>query len=178
MGVKSTGIYYVNPRYPESSGTSAASAHISAAAALLLSIDQWTPDQIRTHLNESADKPQVLWGTCISNGRLNLRRAVCGPFQIVAPAGGVPLQGGTQFNVQWTLEYDSTIVQTAEISFRNAGNRAIVLGGAVFGPFAANAGQPGQQVNVPIQPPGTQAVIRIRSLEKNLYSDSDVFQII
>jgi subtilisin family serine protease len=178
MGVKSTGIYYVNPRYPESSGTSAASAHISAAAALLLSIDQWTPDQIRTHLNESADKPQVLWGTCISNGRLNLRRAVCGPFQIVAPAGGVPLQGGTQFNVQWTLEYDSTIVQTAEISFRNAGNRAIVLGGAVFGPFAANAGQPGQQVNVPIQPPGTQAVIRIRSLEKNLYTDSDVFQII
>ena len=177
MGVKSTGIYYVNPRYPESSGTSAASAHVSAAAALLLSIDQWAPNEIRTHLNESADKPQVLWNTCISEGRLNLRRAVCGPFQIVAPAGGVPLQGGVPFNVQWTLEYNSTIVQNAEISFRNAGNGAI-LAGAVFGPFAANAGQPGQAVNVPVQPPGTQAFIRIRSLEKNLYTDSDVFQII
>jgi len=39
-------------------------------------------------------------------------------------------------------------------------------------------GQPGQAVNVPVQPPGTQAFIRIRSLEKNLYTDSDVFQII
>src|SRR5204863_10100546 len=110
-------------------------------------------------------------------GRLNLRRAVCGPFQIVAPAGGVPLKGGLSFNVQWTLEYNSTIVQNAEISFRNAGNGAI-FAGAVFGPFAANAGQPGQAVNVPVQPPGTQAFIRIRSLEKNLYTDSDVFQII
>jgi len=95
----------------------------------------------------------------------------------VAPAGGVPLQGGVPFNVQWTLEYNSTIVQNAEISFRNAGNGAI-LAGAVFGPFAANAGQPGQAVDVPVQPPGTQAFIRIRSLEKNLYTDSDVFQII
>jgi thermitase len=178
QSILSTGIYYVNARYPESSGTSAASAHVSAAAALLLSIDQWTPQQIRTHLNESADRPPVLWGTCISEGRLNLRRAVCGPFQIVAPAGGLPLQGGTPFNVQWTLEYNSTIVQTAEISFRNAGNRAVILGGAVFGPFAANAGQPGQLVNVPIQPPGIRTVIRIRSLEKNLYTDSDVFEII
>ena len=35
-----------------------------------------------------------------------------------------------------------------------------------------------QAVNVPVQPPETQAFIRIRSLEKNLYTDSDVFQII
>ena len=174
--VYTTGIYYVNPRYQEFSGTSAAVAHVSAAAALLLSIDDWTPAELRVHLNESADRPHVLWGTCISNGRLNLRRAVCGPFQIVAPAGGQPLQGGLPFNVQWTLEYNSTIVQNAEISFRNAGNGGIL--GPLFGPFAANTGQPGQPVNVPNQPPGTQAFIRIRSLEKNLYTDSDVFQIL
>src|SRR5205085_3483188 len=79
QSILSTGIYYVKARYPESSGTSAASAHVSAAAALLLSIDQGTPQQIQTHLTESAERPSVLWGTCRSEGRLNLRRAVCGP---------------------------------------------------------------------------------------------------
>jgi subtilisin family serine protease len=174
--VYTTGIYYVNPRYQEFNGTSAAVAHVSAAAALLLSIDDWTPAEIRVHLNESADRPPVLWGTCISNGRLNLRRAVCGPFQIVAPAGGQGLQGGQLFNVQWTLEYASTIVTHAEISFINdaAGN---ILGP----PVVTAAANLGAQVMIP-NAPGIQAFVRVRGVvsgvARNLYTDSHVFRII
>jgi subtilisin family serine protease len=178
QSILSTGIYYVDARYPESTGTSAASAHVSAAAALLLSIDQWTPQEIRTHLNESADRPQVLWGTCISEGRLNLRRAICGPFQIVTPTGGLVLPGGVPFNIQWTLEYPSTIMELAEISVRR--------GGAQLGPpvlVSATSGVPpaAQPVMIPASP-GPAAFIRVRGVRAsnvptNLYTDSDVFTI-
>src|SRR5262249_29705103 len=151
---------------------SAAVAHVSAAAALLLSIDDWTPAEIRTHLNESTDRPSVLWGTCISNGRLNLRRAVCGPFHIVAPAGGQGLPHNQLLNVQWTLEYTSTIVTDAEISFidKTTGN---VLGTPVVTP-AVNLSA---QVMVP-NAPGVQAFVRVKGVQKNLYAESAPFNII
>jgi subtilisin family serine protease len=53
--VLSTGLYYVDPAYREYGGTSAAAAHVSGAAALLLAIDDWTPQEIRAHLVASAD---------------------------------------------------------------------------------------------------------------------------
>jgi hypothetical protein len=172
QSVLSTGIYYVNPRYHESTGTSAASAHVSAAAALLLSIDQWAPEQIRTHLNESADQPPVLWRTCLSQGRLNLRRAVCGPLAIVAPVAGQQLQRGTLFNVEWRLEYVSSIVQNVQISFINK-----ATGNIFGGPFPGAAADLELQVAVPNQAT-LQSFVRVEFVEKNLYADSAAFEIV
>jgi thermitase len=176
--IHSTGIYYLNlnARYPEFSGTSAASAHVSAAAALLLSIGQWTPAEIRTHLNESADRLSVLWGTSISEGRLNLRRAVCGPFQILAPVGVLSIPGASSFNVRWTSEYPSTIMTQAEISVIDDGTK-MALGPAILVPATSLV----QSVPIP-NVPGTSAFIQVRGVRAsgvptNLYTDSDVFQI-
>jgi hypothetical protein len=42
VGLLTTGLYYVHPRYPEFSGTSPAAACVSAAAALLFAVGDWT----------------------------------------------------------------------------------------------------------------------------------------
>jgi thermitase len=170
VDVLTTGLYYVDPRYPEFSGTSPAAAHVSAAAALLFAVDDWTPDELRRHLNASADRRRGLLHTCSSQARLNLRRAVCGPFTIVAPAGGEELGHGTLFDVRWTLDYDSPIVQHVEISFINA-----ATGAALGAPVNAAAGALTRQVTVPNAP--GQAFIRVKCTEKNLYTNSKVFAI-
>lgn len=66
-----------NPAYRSYSGTSPAAAHVSGAAALLLSIHpSWTPEKIRGHLMDAADPVPGLGRYCRAGGRLNLRRAV------------------------------------------------------------------------------------------------------
>jgi hypothetical protein len=170
VGVLTTGLYYINPRYTEFSGTSPAAAHVSAAAALLFAVGEWTPNDMRRHLNASADRRRGLHHTCRSEGRLNLRRAVCGPFTIVAPAGGEELGHGTLFDVRWTLDYDSPIVQHVEISFINA-----ATGLALGAPVNAAAGALTRQVMVPNAP--GQAFIRVKCTEKNLYTNSKLFLI-
>jgi subtilisin family serine protease len=64
-------------RYRRYSGTSPAAAHVSGAAALLLSIKPgWTPQKIRDCLIESSDRITALQPFCPEGRRLNLRRAV------------------------------------------------------------------------------------------------------
>jgi hypothetical protein len=170
--VLTTDLYRVNPRYPEFSGTSPACAHVSAAAALLFAIDDWTPDEMRRHLNASADYRPALHHTCRSEGRLNLRRAVCGPFAITAPAGSEALLHGTRFDVRWTLDYDSPVVRNIEISFINAAT------GAVLGrPFIAGAGSLIRRLTVP-NAAAARVFIRMRCKEKNLYTNSKEFRIV
>jgi thermitase len=58
-------------------GTSAAAALVSAAAAMLLSVDdKLSPKQVRDRLIASADKSAGLKGLCRANGRLNLSQAL------------------------------------------------------------------------------------------------------
>ncbi len=171
MRVQSTGIYYINPRYPDHSGTSPAAAHVSAAAALLLAIDNWTPNEIREHLNASADRPRSLQGICRSEGRLNLRRAVCGPFVITSPSGG-PHAKGLPLNVTWTLEYTSPQVITVDISIYHPASGTLVasLGSGI------SAAALGHVANLP-NLPRSNVVVRLKCLEKNLYTDSALFDI-
>jgi thermitase len=65
------------PAYRVYSGTSPAAAHVSGAAALLLSINpDWTPHDVRRCLVESADQISGLEQFCPGGRRLNLFRAV------------------------------------------------------------------------------------------------------
>ena len=170
IGVESTGIYYINPRYPENSGTSVSAAQVSAAAALLLAIDNWAPNEIREHLNASADQFRSLQGICRSGGRLNLRRAVCGPFEITNPVGGAMLAQGAMVNVQWMLHYPAPIVGTVEILFVDQATRVVL------------SSFPGRLNNglqaVPAPGLVTQAFIRLRCEARNLYADSAAFYIV
>jgi subtilisin family serine protease len=100
-----------NRGYRSYSGTSAAAAHISGAAALLLSIDErWRPEEIREHLIASVDPVDDLKGICRAGGRLNLRRAAHGPFEIAASRQGQDLV------VEWSCNYRSRVVETASLS--------------------------------------------------------------
>jgi subtilisin family serine protease len=79
--------------YRRYSGTSPAAAHVSGAAALLLSINpRWKPQQIRACLVDGADRVPALEPFCHAGRRLNLRRAVEIALQTKAcppPEGGV-----------------------------------------------------------------------------------------
>jgi subtilisin family serine protease len=63
--------------YRRYSGSSPAAAHVSGAAALLLSIKPgWSPQEIRACLIDSSDRITTLQPFCPEGRRLNLRRAV------------------------------------------------------------------------------------------------------
>jgi len=155
-----------NPAYRLYDGTSSAAAFVTSAAAMLLSIDDsWKPNEIRDHLIASADECPELYGLCQANGRLNLRRAVCGPFSIMAPNKGDHVKGGDKLEVKWSLDYDSPVVKTVEIS---------INGLPIEREISAGAG--GCVVELPRNPIPT-AVLRVKCREKNLYADSDPFVI-
>lgn len=180
--VLSTSLYFANPPLPptpiyspayrQTSGTSAAAAFVSAAAGLLLAIDDWSPVEIRNHLVASADLVPNLQGAGRPGRRLNLRRAVRGPFSITQPAAGAHLPAGSTFTVQWSNEYQAPIVSSVEVSFRDANAPSTVLGGVAGG--LGNTGS----ASVTVPGPTAQALIRVRCEQKNLYADSDTFTIV
>lgn len=62
-------------------GTSAATPHVAGAAALLLSVNPAaSPAEVRQALIESADRLPALVGKMVSNGRLNIARALEHPL--------------------------------------------------------------------------------------------------
>jgi subtilisin family serine protease len=76
VGVLSTHYYLGAPRWRTYSGTSAAAAQVSAAAALVRAFRPlWTAPQVRAHLMASVDPFRFL--DCVAGGRLSLRRAIC-----------------------------------------------------------------------------------------------------
>jgi thermitase len=175
--IVSTAIYFAPPippyhnAYREYGGTSAAAAQVTAAAAMLLAIGAWTPQEIRDHLVASADPVKDLTGICRANGRLNLRRAICGPFTIVQPSGGQRLQRNSFYDVEWRSEYNSPVVGMVEIT--------ITING-VATPLPPIGGVPNSGL-YRVQWPNqviTGAVLRLRSVQKNLYAESAPFNII
>ena len=169
--ILSTGLYYVNPAYRDYNGTSAAAAHVSGAAAMLLELDDWTPHELREHLVASAEPVRSLRGICRANGRLNLRRAVLGPFAIDKPILGEQLQRGATYRVEWHSEYVAPIVNSVEILFIDQ-DTGLVL--SQFGGFPNNGRR---NVVVPNQAIA-RAIVRVRCEQKNLYADSATFEII
>lgn len=179
--VLSTSIYFLSqplppptkvysPAYRLYSGTSASAAHVSAAAGLLLAIDDWTPAQLRDHLIASGDTIVNLQGAGRNGPRLNLGRAVCGPFSVTQPAAGMILTAGVAYTVQWVNLYNSPVVASVAIQFIDQANGAVL---------STSSGLPNGGSFTVIVPnhKTTQAIVRVQCEQKNLYADSPVFQI-
>jgi thermitase len=167
--ILSTGLYYSTPAYRSYNGTSAAAAHVTAAAALLLTIDDWSPLELRDHLVASAEPVHDLEGVCFAEGRLDLSRAVVGPFSVERPKGG-RLHRGALYNVVWHSHYAAAVVTSVEISFLD--NTGAVLSKDLNCP---NIGKHKMKVPNHATP---HATIRVKCEQKNLYADSHNFQIV
>ena len=179
--ILSTSIYFVSPPLPPptpvyspayrlSSGTSASAAFVSAAAGLLLATDDWTPAQIRDQLVASGDTIPNLQGAGRNGPRLNLGRALCGPFLVTQPGADVTLKQGTAYTVQWLNSYNAPIVASVAVQFIDHSSDAVLH---TF-PGLPNSGS--ATVIVPNRKM-TQVIVRVRCEQKNLYADSAAFQI-
>jgi Subtilase family len=74
--VLSTHYYLGAPRWRPYSGTSAAAAEVTAAAAVIRALKPtWTAHHVRAHLMASVDPLPFV--DCIAGGRLSLKRAIC-----------------------------------------------------------------------------------------------------
>jgi subtilisin family serine protease len=83
-------------RYRRYSGTSPAAAHVSGAAALLLSLKSgWTPRDLRACLIDSSDRIKALQPFCPEGRRLNLRRAVERALRNSASGDGIASYAGS-----------------------------------------------------------------------------------
>ena len=95
MPAPSGGIAVRYSSYRNYSGTSPAAAHVSGAAAVLLSIKpHWTPQNVRACLIDSADRIPTLEAFCPEGRRLNMHRAVENALQIPNGLG----KGAPKFN--------------------------------------------------------------------------------
>ena len=125
VGVLSTDTHFAaNPgRWKPYSGTSPACAHVAYAAAILKALNPlWTPLEIRDHLIASVDKSP--WLACVAKGRLNLDRAVRGPFVITSPLAGAVWQIGTNPTVIWNNRYSTPLATSVKILLsKNGGGR-------------------------------------------------------
>jgi subtilisin family serine protease len=124
-----TDVDAVSSRYKSYSGTSAACAHVAYAAALVRTLNPgWTPLQVREHLIDSVD-PRP-WLHCEARGRLNLTRAVVGPFMLMLPSTGTSWVSGGSGQVTWTRLYKARRAQQVEILLsRDDGPWTLIGGG-------------------------------------------------
>jgi subtilisin family serine protease len=171
VGILTTASSFGNPpRWRVYSGTSAACAYVTYAAALIKSLNPtWTPTEIRNHVINSVDPSP--WLRCVSRGRLSLARAVCGPFTVTSPAAGAQWSAAQNATITWTNGYVTgrpTTKVTIEMS-RDGG------------PYAAIAlSQPNNEACVVTAPNAAvnAARLRIRSDEApGLYAESGVFSV-
>jgi subtilisin family serine protease len=123
LRVLTTGRYLVNPpRYAAYSGTSAAAAHASAAAALVFALNPgWTPVDVIQHLIASAEAIPRLQVACITGRRLHIGRAVYGPLRVTAPLPGVVLPVNVQTNITWAVDYNNAKFTHVKIEFSPTG---------------------------------------------------------
>jgi subtilisin family serine protease len=152
------------------SGTSAACAYVSYAAALIKTMNPgWTSEEIRRHLVASVERSR--WLKCISKGRLSLERAVLGPFTITAPAAGTVWPKATNVQVKWARIYQ-TGKPTTRIKVEISKNGAPYT---VLAPSVPNTGS--CTVLAPNAVIGA-AKLRIRSVQAPpFYDESKVFKV-
>ena len=171
VGILTTASSFGNPpRWRAYSGTSAACAHVTYAAALIKLLNPaWTPTEIRDHLVNSVDWSP--WLKCIAQGRLNLERAVCGPFTITSPVAGDQWSLATNATITWTESY-VTGVPTKTVTIELSANG---------GPYTTIApAYPNSHTCIVTAPNATVAAARLRLRSDQapvFYTESGVFSV-
>jgi subtilisin family serine protease len=157
--VLTTGHYLVNPpRYAAYSGTSAAAAHVSAAAALVFALNPgWTPVDVIQHLIASANVVPRLQVACITGKRLHIGRAVYGPLRVRAPMPGMVLPVTVPTHITWDVDYNNAKFSHVRIEFSPTGNDPYVTlspaGGWLIGaPFPWTPAAPTPNGRIRITP--------------------------
>lgn len=169
VGILSTHTYFGTPQWRAYSGTSAACAHVAYAAALLKAMNPgWTPTDIREHLVASVDTSP--WLACLARGRLNLDRAVCGPFVITSPMAGDQWQVGANTPVTWNRRYQTPRATSVRILISQNGGPYAAVAAAKPNNGVCNVSAP----NAPV----ANARLRIQSEQgPGLYAESGVFTV-
>ncbi len=166
----------IRPGYRLYSGTSAAAALVTSAAALLKAIDAgWTAPDLRDHLIASGD-PLIdppIYQRRLVGGRLNLERAVCGPLRVLSPHQGVTWHIGTLVDVTWQELYVTPGCQTVRILLSTDGGATypVTLASAV-----PNDPSPSWSVVVP-NIATSQARLKLESEQRRFSAESSVFDI-
>jgi subtilisin family serine protease len=142
--IVSTALYLANPpRYADYSGTSAATAFVSSAAALVFALNPpnwdgagaqgWLPADVIQHLRASADTKDGLKLACRDGKRLHIGRAVYGPLSLTAPAGGTTLVVNVATDITWTVAYDNPKFTDVKVEFITTANARLPLGTVPIG---------------------------------------------
>lgn len=119
LHIVSTGAYWTGAaRYPSYSGTSAAAAFASSAAALVFALNpNWTPADVIQYLKDSSDKLASLKRICVDGNRLNIGRAVNGPLHITWPTRGETVHVGKPATICWANDFPSQKLNRIRIEF-------------------------------------------------------------
>lgn len=167
IGVLSTDTHFGTERWKPYSGTSAACAHVTYAAAILKALNPaWSPTDIRDHLVASVDPSP--WLRCVAKGRLNLDRAVRGPFVITAPLAGHVWKVSTNPPVTWTNRYQTPLATSVRV--------LLSVNGGPYVPITAGKPNNGNCTVPAPNAPVANARLRIQSEQgPGLYAESGVF---
>ena len=151
--------------------TSAATAYVSGAAALIKSAHRdWRPEWIKSLLMDSAIPEKALQGKSRTGGRLGLAGAMVGPLHVLAPAAGAHWKNGPN-EVRWSNDYLSNLCTAVYIEISRDGvNYSSLLkataniGEAMVRPAYVNAPQQAR-IRISCLPAGFQAVSKEFELE-------------
>ena len=142
--IVSTALYLADPpRYADYSGTSAAAAFVSSAAALVFALNPpnwdglgapgWQPRDVIEHLRASADVKDGLRLACRGGKRLNIARAVYGPLTLTAPTAGTTLVVNVATVITWTVAYSNPKFVNVRVEFITTANVRYHLGTVPIG---------------------------------------------
>lgn len=147
-------------------GTTYATPHVSGAAALLKAQHpHWTYVQLKAHLMASVDKLGSLEKKVASGGRLNVRRAVYGPFEQLTISGGTNWKIGSAQKIRWQELYMTPVCDHIDILWSTDG-------GTNFGPLEIAVPYTLKHtINVPAGAT-TQGVVRVQCSKTQFKSDS------
>ena len=144
--IVSTALYLADPpRYADYSGTSAAAAFVSSAAALVFALNPpnwdglgapgWRPRDVIEHLRASADVKDGLRLACRGGKRLNIASAVYGPLTLTAPTAGTTLVVNVATVIAWTVAYSNPRFVNVRVEFITTANVRYHLGTVPIGAF-------------------------------------------
>jgi subtilisin family serine protease len=149
---------------PFDDSTSAATAYVSGAAALIKSVHpDWRAEWIKMLLIDSAIPEPSLKGKSRSGARLSLLNAMVGPLKVVAPAPKTHWQSQPS-EVKWTNTYRTSLCASVDIDMTSDGvqysrllSDSANIGEAMVYPDPVSAPQT-FWIRISCQPAGFQAV--------------------